>query len=123
MRSGLAPLVFLLLLAPAAPAETGDEAAASDEAPAAQSEERRERVRSCQTLRKQIAHFEEVAERARERDDEVWEQGTERHVASLEARAERVCPPDDDDGAFAALGRLARGAARTAVRLFSAGAL
>jgi len=46
----------------------------------------------CRTLTKQIAHFEDVASMARQRNDDLWEASTEAHIARLEDRRERLCP-------------------------------
>lgn len=82
--------------------------------------EERERTRSCPTLAKQIARFEDVAERARARDDELWEAATERHLTRLRVRQAARCPddvpPDLADRLAEAL-RLVGRAARTAATL------
>lgn len=80
---------------------------------------RRERQRSCSTLARQIAHFEDVVERAEERDNDLWKRSTERHIVHLQAlRERRGCPGTDDPnvraqvaGALRKLGRLALTAA------------
>ncbi len=124
MRLWILLLAVLLL----APAPAGAQSASEAEPPppgAAVEEEEDERrpPRSCATLRKQIAHFEDVAERARERDNELWERSTEGHIRRLQARAERECPDDGGNPVLEAIGRFAKAAARTAVKYFTAGQL
>ncbi len=46
----------------------------------------------CRRYTRQIEHFEGVAQMARERDNELWEQETQRHIARLEARRVERCP-------------------------------
>ncbi len=74
------------------------------------------RRNECRVLAKQIAHFEGVLEMARERDDDLWAQGTERHIARLEARRDRLCPKPEGDGVRIArsVGRFLRAAASAA---------
>ena len=81
----------------------------------------------CRTLTKQIAHFETVVDRARERDDELWEQGTLKHIDDLATRRARLCPKyarrDNAAKRFAQeTGRLLKVAGKAAVRYFTFGA-
>jgi len=46
----------------------------------------------CKRLTRQILHFDGVVERARERDDELWEAETRRHIGRLAERRARLCP-------------------------------
>ncbi len=72
----------------------------------------------CDRLSRQIAHFEGMADRAAERENEMWEERTRAHVERLRERREQACPEfaaDDESGAeeFAALLKLAGQAALT----------
>lgn len=49
----------------------------------------------CRTLTKQIAHFEGVADMARDRDDDLWEASTEAHIERLTNRRSQLCPEYD----------------------------
>lgn len=97
-------IALLLTLGPGAPA-------AADPGPGPNR-------RSCRTLAKQIAHFQTVAARARERDNELWERATLEHVARLRQRQRIRCPQDVPptlgervSAAFRELGEYARLAA------------
>lgn len=81
------------------------------------------RRNECRVLARQIAHFEDVLELARDRDDELWEKGTEQHIARLEARRDRLCPKPEGGGArFArSLGRFLKAAASAAASAAAAG--
>ena len=74
------------------------------------------RRNECRVLARQIAHFEDVLEMARERDNELWEKGTAQHIARLEARRDRLCPKPEGGGVrFArSLGRFLKAAASAA---------
>ena len=80
---------------PAAAQAEGEGEEAQVEEPQAADEEPERRVRrSCATLRKQIARYENVAEMAAERDDALWEQGTREHIERLRERQKVQCPQD-----------------------------
>ncbi len=90
VRLALGLALALALLPVAAGAQT----AADPSVAAAVQDERRERRRGCSVLRKQIAHFETVRERARERDDDLWQRSTETHLGRLRNSQLRRCPDD-----------------------------
>ncbi len=50
--------------------------------------------RTCRTIAKQINHFEGVLDEARDRDNELWEEATKRHLGRLRAEQFRRCPDD-----------------------------
>jgi hypothetical protein len=56
---------------------------------------------NCHKLTRQIEHFEGVVEMAQERDNELWEQETRRHIERLEERRADRCPEyaKSDNGA------------------------
>ena len=127
MRLWIPLALAVLLTAPALVVAESDEpveAVASAEAAASVSqeeEERRERYRTCQTLTKQIAHYEEVAARAEERENELWEQATEQQIERLEARRFARCPEYRDDGGLQAFLNFLVTAGRVAATLFTMG--
>ena len=73
----------------------------------------------CRRLTRQIEHFEGVVEMAQERDNELWEAETRRHIERLEQRRADRCPEyaKDDSGAreFA---RMVKNAAKIAASYF-----
>ncbi len=83
------------------------------------------RRNECRVLARQIAHFEGVLELARDRDDALWEKGTERHIARLEARRDRLCPkPEGGAARFArSLGRFLQAAGSAAASAAAAALL
>ena len=103
-----------------AAASDAEEVKASEPAAAssAAQDERRERGRSCRVLRKQIWHFEDVVKLAQDRDDELWEQETRRHIERLRARQLRLCPKDVPPSFFDKLGGVVRAAAELAQRAY-----
>lgn len=133
LQANVALLLGLALLAPSpsakaqpAAAETQPVAAAApltdDEEGAADEERAPGRRRSCSTLRKQIAHFHDVVELAKERDDELWERGTRDHIERLEARQRGLCPQDVGPSLGERLAALALVAGRIALTAFTMGA-
>ena len=133
LRANAALLLGLALLAPPpsakaqlAAAEARPVAAAAplidDEEGIADEERARGRRRSCPTLRRQIAHFHDVLELAKQRDDELWERGTRDHIERLEARQRGLCPQDVAPGLGERLAALALNAGRIALTAFTMGA-
>jgi len=49
----------------------------------------------CSRLTRQITHYQEVADRARERDDEMWLASTAAQIERLRDRRSRLCPEYD----------------------------
>ena len=49
----------------------------------------------CSRLTRQVSHFQDVADRARERDDELWLASTAAHIERLRDRRSRLCPEYD----------------------------
>jgi len=88
--------VLLVLGVPAIAGAQSEEAAAGEESATPQvAAVRRERApRSCKVIEKQIVHFTEVAEMARERGDEMWEASTEAHIDRLLLQHQRKCPQE-----------------------------
>jgi hypothetical protein len=46
----------------------------------------------CKRLTRQIAHYADVVDMARERDDDMWEEHTLAHIGRLSERRARLCP-------------------------------
>ena len=86
-------LLIVFLPAAALSEEAGEESGEATVAPSAL-REGREKPRSCRVIARQIAHFEDVAQMARDRNDELWEQGTEKHLDNLLFQQARKCPED-----------------------------
>lgn len=67
----------------------------------------------CRKLARKIVHYTDVAARASDRGDELWEQSTVAHVDRLEARWNALCANEDDrftrwfNAALKTAGRLA----------------
>jgi hypothetical protein len=95
-RLCLAAVVLLVLGMPAIAGAQSEEAGAAEESANPQvSAVRRERnPRSCKVIEKQIARYTGVAEMARERGDEMWEESTEAHIDRLTLQHQRRCPQD-----------------------------
>jgi hypothetical protein len=51
-------------------------------------------VRSCATIARQIAHFEQIGDRAREQDEPLWERANDAHLDRLRAHQASQCPQD-----------------------------
>lgn len=81
-------------------------------------------VAECRRLERQIEHFEGMVDRARELDNEMWEERTQQHVDRLKERAKARCPEyADDDSAARAFANLLRLAGKAALTYFTFGAL
>ena len=83
----------------------------------------------CKRLTRQIHRYEDVADMARSRGDEMWEAGTEAHLDRLEARRDRLCPAYAEGLAKAVTAQfwkdtyeLTKQAAKAAARYFTFGA-
>ena len=114
-------LVLALALAPAsALAEEAGEESTASVAPAVT--EGREKPRSCKVIAKQIAHFQDVAQMAEDRGDELWLQGTEAHIENLRLQQARKCPQDVPPSMRARLAKALVDAARIAAALSTFGA-
>ena len=78
----------------------------------------------CKRITRQIQHYAEVADRAKERGDPNWEQGTLDHIADLSTRRAQLCPtlyaqkPIGEE-----LAKILKGAAQIAAKLFTMGLL
>jgi TolA-binding protein len=49
----------------------------------------------CRKMTRQISHFQDVADMARARDDEMWLASTAAHIERLRDRRSRLCPQYD----------------------------
>ena len=49
----------------------------------------------CAKLTRQISHFQDVSDMARDRDDELWLASTAAHIERLRDRRSRLCPEYD----------------------------
>ncbi len=80
----------------------------------------------CARLHKQIAHFENMVERAEARDNEMWTERTQQHVDRLRAQQQELCPDDAEDAAakaaFLAFLNLLKIAGQAALTFFTFGA-
>jgi hypothetical protein len=47
---------------------------------------------NCRRLTRQIDHFEDVAQMAEDRDDDLWEASTRDHISRLEIQRAKRCP-------------------------------
>ena len=77
----------------------------------------------CARQARQIAHYSAMAERARERGNELWETRMEAQVERLENRARSRCPELFSDDASAAFVNLLRLAGQAAITYFTLGLL
>ncbi|RIK98239.1 MAG: hypothetical protein DCC71_21135 [Proteobacteria bacterium] len=76
----------------------------------------------CKRITRQIQRYAEVADMAKERGDERWEEGTLNHIARLSERRAQLCPtlyaqkPIGQE-----LAKILKGAAKIAMKLFTMG--
>lgn len=80
----------------------------------------------CRRLTRQIARYADVADMARERDDEMWEEHTIAHIGRLSERRAKLCPQYAKKPAGEELKKmlaLLRDAAKIAARLYTWGLL
>ena len=82
--------------------------------------------KDCRRLTRQIAHYADVADMARSRDDDLWEQHTLGHISRLSDRRARLCPQYAEKPAGEELRKmleLLRDAAKIASKLYTWGLL
>jgi hypothetical protein len=82
--------------------------------------------KDCRRLTRQIARYADVADMARERDDELWEEHTLAHIGRLSERRARLCPQYAKKPAGEELLKMLamlRDAAKIAARLYTWGLL
>ncbi len=75
----------------------------------------------CRRMTRQIAHYAEVADRARDRDNELWEEATLQQIGRLTERRARLCPEYAKKDAGEEVVKALRTAARIAAKLFLMG--
>jgi hypothetical protein len=77
----------------------------------------------CRRLTSKSEHYSGMVERARDLDNEMWEERTQQHVDLLTARRAARCPEyADDDSTMRALAALLKLAGQAAVAYFTFGA-
>lgn len=109
-------LVCLLLCAPLATPAVADSQPAMGHYP----------HKDCRRLTRQIARYADVADLARERDDELWEEHTLAHISRLSDRRARLCPQYAEKPAGEELRKMLvmlRNAAKIASKLYTWGLL
>jgi len=82
--------------------------------------------KDCRRLTRQIAHYADVADMARERDNEMWEEHTLAHIGRLSERRQKLCPQYADKPAGEELRKMLamlRDAAKIAAKLYTWGLL
>jgi hypothetical protein len=78
----------------------------------------------CKRLTRQIAHYAEVADMAKERGNDNWHEGTIDQIGRLSERRSRLCPtlyaqkPIGQE-----LAKILKGAAKIAMKLFTMGVI
>jgi len=82
--------------------------------------------KDCRRLTRQIAHYAGVADMARERGDELWEEHTLAHIGRLTERRAKLCPqyaqkPKGEE--LRKMLAMLRDAAKIAARLYTWGLL
>jgi len=102
MRAALLLAVTVLLLAPAPAVATPHYGA-------------------CRRMTRQISHFAEVADLARDRDNELWEEATIQHIGRLTERRALMCPEYAEKDYGEEVVKALRIAARIAAKLFLMG--
>lgn len=76
----------------------------------------------CKRITRQIARYAEIADMAKERGDDNWQEGTLNHIARLSERRAQLCPtlyaqkPIGQE-----LAKILKGAAKIAMKLFTMG--
>lgn len=78
----------------------------------------------CGRLVRQIEHYEDMADRAAARGNQMWEDGMQAHIDRLNARRSAICRDydDSDEKAMQAFAAFVKLAARAAVTYFTFGA-
>ena len=82
-------------------------------------------VSQCRRMTRQIDHFENVAEMAKERGDRIWFEGTASHLQRLSDRHERMCPEEKPNYVLMMtkwFGKTARAAGKSVVKYLTFGA-
>jgi len=79
--------------------------------------------RECVKLSQQIARYADDVERARQRDNELWEKATLDHIDRLAARRGELCPEYAQDDTMKRVAELLGAAAKLAAKYFTMGAL
>lgn len=108
MRRSFVLAVLLLLAVPALGAEAVQPTVSRGE---------------CRRLTRQIAQYATVVDRARERDNEMWEQHTLQHIGRLTERRARLCPEYRQRPAGEQLLAMLKNAAKIAAKLYTWGLL
>ena len=75
----------------------------------------------CQRLTRQMAHFADVADLARERGNELWENASLDHIARLSERRYQLCPEYRGMSYGEQLRQLLKLAAKVALKLYTMG--
>jgi len=104
-------LALLLLWALVVPAVAHADPAAAPQVPR----------RECKRLTRQIAHYADVADLARSRDNDLWEQSTMEHISRLSDRRAKLCPQYAKRPAGEELVKFLKNAAKIAATLFAWG--
>ncbi len=77
----------------------------------------------CRRLTRRVEHFTGMVERAKDLDNEMWEERTQQHLDLLIARRAAHCPEyAKDDSAMRAFAALVKLGARAALAYFTFGA-
>ena len=75
----------------------------------------------CRRMTRQIAHYANVVDLARERGNERWEEATLQHIGRLTERRQYLCPKYADNKAGEELIKLLRLAGKVALKMFTMG--
>ncbi|MDJ0867392.1 MAG: hypothetical protein QNK03_14875 [Myxococcota bacterium] len=76
----------------------------------------------CRKLTRQITHFEGVVEMAQERDNELWELATLKHINRLAYRRAKLCPEFRGPSPREQMAKLLKTAGKLAIQYFTFGA-
>ena len=78
----------------------------------------------CKRITRQIAHYAEVADMAKERGNESWQEGTLDQIGRLSERRAQLCPAIYAEKPIGQeLAKILKGAAKIAMKLFTMGML
>ena len=77
----------------------------------------------CARMTRQIAHYATVVDRARERDNEMWEEHTLKHIGRISDRRKELCPEYRERPAGEQLLKMMKTAAKIATKLYTWGLL
>jgi hypothetical protein len=76
----------------------------------------------CKRITRQIAHYAEVADMAKERGNESWQEGTLDQIGRLSERRAQLCPAIYAEKPIGQeLAKILKGAAKIAMKLFTMG--